>query len=161
MCSSIARWRSSWGRAYQGRIFTNGYTTRYGELAERLVALRDLPEEEVGVGPHAGAGVRAQVLEARCEFLDRLGERLLACIPFLDRKPAPLRTHLEERVGDVLAAIAHGAKATGVTEERAEAEAAGAAAAAGEVAAEEEAEAAAFRRPGTASRNLGRAWRAS
>src|SRR3954470_1263968 len=40
MCSSIASCRCSIGSAYHGRVFTNGYTTRYGEV--RGVILRAL-----------------------------------------------------------------------------------------------------------------------
>ena len=79
------------------------------ELAEVVVALRDLPEEEVAVGADAGRRVGVQRVEARRELLDHLGEGVLRRRALLDRQPPPLGAHLEERVGDVLAArlLAH------------------------------------------------------
>ena len=40
---------------------------RRSELAEVVVPLGDLPEEEIGLGPHAARRVRPQRLEATCE----------------------------------------------------------------------------------------------
>src|SRR4029077_11439516 len=45
---------------------------RSAQLAEELVVLRDLPEEEVDVGPYAGRRVRAEVVEALGEVVDEL-----------------------------------------------------------------------------------------
>jgi hypothetical protein len=87
---------------------------RGAELAEVLVALRDLPEEEVDLRPDADARVRAEAVEAAGEVLDRLGKRVLVRGPLLDRQPAPGGLDAEEGVGDVLAAcrLAHAAYGT-------------------------------------------------
>ena len=50
---------------------------RGAELAEVVVALGDLPEEEVGLGPDAGRRVRAQMLEPLRERVDYGGELVL------------------------------------------------------------------------------------
>ena len=76
---------------------------RGAELAERLVAVGDLPEEEVGLRAHAGRRVRAQVVEAVGEVLDDLGEGVLAGLALLDGQPPPRRVDAVERVRDVLA----------------------------------------------------------
>ena len=77
---------------------------RRAELAEVLVALGDLPEEEVAVRPHARDRVRAERGHAPGPVLDDLGERVLAGDALLDGQPPPGRIDPEERVGDVLAA---------------------------------------------------------
>src|SRR2546423_182677 len=89
---------------------------RRAELTERLVALGDLPEEEVGLGPHARRGVDAQVLEARRQLLDHLRERILVCLALLDRQAPPGGVRAEEGVGDVLAT--HVVQASGVSASR-------------------------------------------
>ena len=58
---------------------------RRAELTERLVALRDLPEKEIGLGTYAGRRVRAQVVETVGELLDDVGERVLRRLALLDR----------------------------------------------------------------------------
>src|SRR6188472_1094100 len=66
MCSSIARCRSSSVSAYHGRIFTKGYTTRYGELrgttfrARRALVYCDalvVARYEYGVSSQPASGV--------------------------------------------------------------------------------------------------------
>ena len=78
---------------------------RRAELAEVLVALGDLPEEEVAVRPDAGRRVRAQALDPLGPRLDDLGERVLHRRALLDRQPPPGRIDPEEGVGDVLAGL--------------------------------------------------------
>src|SRR4029079_170755 len=73
------------------------------ELAQIVVALRDLPEEEVAVGPNAGAGVRAKAGHPLGPRLDHVGEGVLAGCPLLDRQAPPGRIDTVERIGDVLA----------------------------------------------------------
>ena len=77
---------------------------RRAELAEVVVALGDLPEEEVAVGPDPGRRVHVQGVEPRRELVHGLGERILRRRALLDGQAAPLGPRLEERVGDVLAA---------------------------------------------------------
>src|SRR5262249_2737139 len=76
---------------------------RGAELAQVLVTLRDLPEEEVAVGPDAGRRVRVEGVEARPELVDDFGEGILRRLALLDRQAPPLWAHLEEGVGHVLA----------------------------------------------------------
>src|SRR5436305_5474538 len=66
MCSSIARCRSSRESEYHGRVFTNGYTTRYGEpfgtiLRGFLALVYDeafvVARYEYGVSSQAASGV--------------------------------------------------------------------------------------------------------
>ena len=76
---------------------------RRTELLERLVTVRDLPEEEVGVGPDAGGAVRAQVLEALREGVHDLGELVLVRLALLHGEPPPRRIDAVEAVSDVLA----------------------------------------------------------
>src|SRR5262249_50675591 len=85
---------------------------RRAELAEQVVTVADLPEEEVAVRADARARVRPQVLEARRERLDRLGERVLARCALLDRQAAPGGVESIEGVGDVRAAVLHGPQAS-------------------------------------------------
>ena len=73
------------------------------ELAEVLVALGDLPEEEVAVRADAGARVGAQAGHALRPGLDHLGERVLAGCALLDRQPPPGGIDPVEGVRDVLA----------------------------------------------------------
>src|SRR5439155_12598739 len=79
-----------------------GRVQRGAELAEILVALRDLPEEEVGLRADARRGVAAERVEPRREVLDDLGERVLRGRTLLDRQPAPFGGHAEEGVAEVL-----------------------------------------------------------
>ena len=76
---------------------------RGAELEQVVVALRDLPEEEVGLGPDPGDVVRAQPFHPAREVLHDLGERVLAGLALLDRQPPPGGIDLEEAVRDVLA----------------------------------------------------------
>src|SRR5262249_26023954 len=82
------------------------------ELAEQVVTVADLPEEEVAVGTDSCARVGPQVLEAGHERLDRLGERILARGALLDRQAAPRGIEAIEGVGDVLAVVLHGPQAS-------------------------------------------------
>ena len=81
------------------------------ELAEVVVALRDLPEEEVRLGADAGRRVAAERVEAVGELLDHLGEGVLARLALLVGEPPPGRVDPVEGVCDVLAA--HGANPSG------------------------------------------------
>src|SRR5205085_5745419 len=73
-------------------------------LAEILVSLGDLPEEEVAVGADAGDGVGAQRVHAAGPVLDHFGKGVLAGRPLVDRQPPPGRIDLVQAVRDVLAA---------------------------------------------------------
>ena len=61
-----------------------------GEVAEVLVALGQLPEHEVGLGPDADEAVRSTCIRS-CPRLDHLGERLLGRLALLHGQPAPRR----------------------------------------------------------------------
>ena len=76
---------------------------RCSELPEGLVALGDLPEEEVGVRPDTRRRVRTQVVKAVGEVLDDFCEGVLGGLALLDRQPPPRRIDAEEGVRDVLA----------------------------------------------------------
>src|SRR5581483_2967569 len=80
-----------------------GGVERGAELTEVVVALGDLPEEEVRLGPDAGRGVGTQMLEPRRVLREDVGERVLVGGSFLDGQAPPRRIDAEERVGDVLA----------------------------------------------------------
>src|SRR5262249_36185279 len=77
---------------------------RRAELAEILVAVGDLPEEEVAVWADSGEGVGPQRIHAPGPILDYLGERVLSGRAFVDRQAPPGRLDLAEGVRDVLAA---------------------------------------------------------
>src|SRR5204862_6780331 len=79
---------------------------RRAELAEVLVALGDLPEEEIAVGTHAGERVGAQPIHPSGPVLDHLGERVLAGCALVDRQAPPGGIDPVERIRDVLAAHA-------------------------------------------------------
>ena len=61
-----------------------GCVQRRSQLAEIVVALCDLPEEEVTVGPHSADRVRAERVHPGGPVLDDLHERVLAGCSLLD-----------------------------------------------------------------------------
>jgi hypothetical protein len=77
------------------------------ELAEILIALGDLPEEEVRIWAHAGRRIGAQRRHPPGPFLDDLCEGVLAGDALLDRKAPPGRIDPVEGVRDVLATHEH------------------------------------------------------
>ena len=92
------------------------------ELEQVVVALRDRPEEEVGLGADADRGVGAEALDPPGELVDDVGERLLAGRALVDGQPPPRGIDAEEAVRDVLpdldaldalVAVRHGANGTG------------------------------------------------
>ena len=72
------------------------------ELEQVVVALGDLPEEEVGLGADPRDVVGPQALHPAGPLLDDVGERLLAGLALLDGQAPPGGIDLEEAVGDVL-----------------------------------------------------------
>ena len=73
------------------------------ELEQIVVALGDLPEEEIGLGPDTRDVVGAQALHAAGPVLDDLGEGVLGSVALVRRKPTPCGIDLEEAIRDVLA----------------------------------------------------------
>ena len=87
------------------------------QLAEVLVALGDLPEEEVAIGADARHRVSPQGVHPSGPVLDHLGKGVLARGALVDRQPAPGGIDPVEAVPDVLAAHAADASASGVAYE--------------------------------------------